>query len=226
MDFAVPDRTRALVEEIGAFVRAEIEPREGDLLGRGFRAAEPELAALRVRVRERGWWAPPFPREIGGLGLGLLDYALVSEPLGRSVFGHYVFGCQAPDAGNIELLRAHGSEAQKREVLAPLLRGGIRTCFALTEPDRPGSDPTQIACAAVREGDGYALTGRKWFASGADGARYAIVMAVTDPAAAPHERASLFVVPTDAPGFRLVRNVPVMGHPGEGWLSHGELELA
>ena len=225
MDFAIPDETRALVEAVRAFVRAEVEPREAELLARGFRAAQGELDALRDRVRARGWWAPPLPRDLGGLGLSLLEYALVSEPLGRSLFGHYVFGCQAPDAGNLEILRRHGTEAQKARWLGPLARGEVRSCFALTEPDQPGSDPTQIACAATRQGAEYALDGRKWFASGADGARFAIVMAVTDPAAAPHARASLFVVPTDTPGFRLVRNVPVMGHPGEGWLSHGELEL-
>jgi acyl-CoA dehydrogenase len=225
MDFAIPEETRALVEAVDAFVRAEVESREAALLARGFRAAEEELEALREGVRARGWWAPPLPRELGGLGLGLLDYALVSEPLGRSLFGHYVFGCQAPDAGNLEILRLHGTEEQKALWLGPLARGEARSCFALTEPDQPGSDPTQIACAAVREGGAYVLDGRKWFASGADGARFAIVMAVTDPAAAPHARASLFVVPTDTPGFRLVRNLPVMGQAGEGWLSHGELEL-
>ena len=166
MDFAIPDDTRALVEAVGAFVRAEVEPREAELLGRGFRAAQGELDVLRDHVRARGWWAPPLPRELGGLGLSLLEYALVSEPLGRSIFGHYVFGCQAPDAGNLEILRRHGTEAQKAQWLGPLARGEVRSCFALTEPDQPGSDPTQIACTAAREGAEYALDGRKWFASG------------------------------------------------------------
>jgi alkylation response protein AidB-like acyl-CoA dehydrogenase/aminoglycoside phosphotransferase (APT) family kinase protein len=149
----------------------------------------------------------------------------VSEILGRSPFGHYVFGCQAPDAGNIELLERHASAEQRARYLLPLVRGEIRSCFAMTEPDSPGSNPTQLRCRARRDGADYVIDGHKWFTTGADGARFAIVMAVTDPAAPAHGRATMILVPTDTPGFRLVRNIPIMGHAGEGHWSHGEVHF-
>ncbi len=225
MDFAVPEATRALVGRVESFVREEILPREAGLLARSLPGVESELAGLRARVRDSGLWAPPAPRELGGLGLGLLEYALVGEVLGRTPFGHYVFGCQAPDAGNLEILHRHGSEEQKARYLRPLVRGDVRSCFAMTEPDSAGSNPVLLACRARRDGAHYVLDGRKWFASGADGAAFAVVVAVTDPEAPAHRRASLFLVPTDTPGYRLVRNIPVLGHAGAGYFSHGEIEL-
>jgi acyl-CoA dehydrogenase len=225
MDFSIPAESVARRQAIAEFIDARLIPRETALLAAGFRAAEPELEELRRQVRASGWWAPAFPAELGGLGLSLLEYGLLSEALGRSIFGHYVFGCQAPDAGNIEILHRLGTAEQKTRFLLPLVRGEIRSCFAMTEPERPGSNPTELRCRARRDGAAYVLDGHKWFCSGADGARFAIVMAVTDPDAAPRRRATMFLVPTDAPGFRRVRNVPVMGRGGEGWLSHGEILL-
>jgi alkylation response protein AidB-like acyl-CoA dehydrogenase len=123
----------------------------------------------------------------------------------------------------MELLREFGTESQCERWLAPLARGELRSCFAMTEPDYPGSNPVWMGTRAVRDGNDYVIDGRKWFASAADGARFAIAMAVTDPDAEPHRRASMIVVPTDTPGFRLVRNIPCMGHAGDDWASHGEL---
>jgi len=134
-----------------------------------------------------------------------------------------VFGAQAPDAGNLEVLHKWGTPAQKAQWLVPLAAGAIRSCFAMTEPENPGSNPVIMGCAAVKDGDDYVITGHKWFTSGADGAAFAIVMAVTDPAAAPHGRASMIIVPTDTPGFERVRNIPIMGDAGAGWASHGEI---
>ena len=225
MDFAVPAESEARLRAVEEFVRARLLPRETALLAAGFRASEPELEGLRREVRAKGWWAPAAPAELGGMGLSLLDHALVSERLGLSIFGHYVFGAQAPDAGNVELLHRLGTEEQKRSWLVPLARGEVRSCFAMTEPETPGSNPTELRCRARRDGRDYVLDGHKWFVSGADGARFAVVMAVTDPEAPRHRRATMFLVPTDTPGFRRVRNVSVMGRPGEGWLSHGEIVL-
>jgi alkylation response protein AidB-like acyl-CoA dehydrogenase len=157
------------------------------------------------------------------MGLDLMAHAQVSEELGRSPLGHYALNCQAPDAGNMEILHAFGTDEQKAQWLAPLVAGEIRSCFSMTEVDRPGSNPTWLDTRAVRDGDSWVIDGHKWFTSSADGARFAIVMAVTDPDAPPHLRASQIIVPTDAPGFRLVRNIPVMGEAGEGWMSHAEL---
>jgi alkylation response protein AidB-like acyl-CoA dehydrogenase len=223
MDFSIPAATADLLARIDAFVDGEIIPLEPLFLRDGFTAAEPELRKLRAEVKRLGTWLPQAPADVGGMGLSLVDHALVSQSLGRSPLGHYVFGCQAPDAGNREILHKYGTVEQKARWLAPLAAGEIRSCFSMTEPDSPGSNPTELACRAARDGDDYVIDGRKWFTSSADGAAFAIVMAVTNPDAAPHLRASQIIVPTDTPGFRRVRNVSVMGHEGSGWASHAEI---
>jgi alkylation response protein AidB-like acyl-CoA dehydrogenase len=198
-------------------------PCEVEFLTRGFAAVEPRLHALRGRVQAAGLWLPQAPRELGGLGLSLVEHGLVSEVLGRSPLGHFVFGCQAPDAGNLEILHKFGTSEQKAAWLSPLARGEIRSCFSMTEPDNPGSNPTRLSLTARRDGDHYVLDGRKWFTSSADGAAFAIVMAVTNPEANGHLRASMIIVPTDTPGFRHVRNISLFGHAGSGWASHAEI---
>jgi alkylation response protein AidB-like acyl-CoA dehydrogenase len=215
-----------VVEEVARFVHEEVIPREADLLGRPFAETRPVLDALRAEAKRRGLWAPHLPRALGGLEMPLVEFAHVSEALGRSPLGHYALNCQAPDIGNMELLLAHGSEAQKARWLVPLCEGAIRSCFAMTEPEHAGSNPVWLAATARREGDEYVIDGHKWFASSADGAAFAIVMAVTDPdAAKPHRRASQIIVPSDTPGFSLVRNLAVMGHAGDGYFSHGEIRF-
>jgi alkylation response protein AidB-like acyl-CoA dehydrogenase len=222
MNTAPSESARPIVDAIREFVDAEIFPVEAKM-GGGFKALLPELKALRDKVKARGLWAPFLPKEIGGVGLKLVDYAFVSEVLGRTPIGHYVFNCQAPDVGNMELLLAHGTPDQKKRWLEPLARGDIRSCFSMTEPDFPGSNPTWMETRAVKDGDHWVIDGRKWFTSSADGAAFAIVMAVTDPDADKHARASQIIVPTDTPGFRIVRNISVMGEPGEDWPSHAEV---
>lgn len=223
MDFSIADTTRALLEKVRAFVRNEVMPLEKRLLSETFAALLPDLEIRRQRVREAGLWGPQIPKALGGMGLGFMEHALVSEELGRSPLGHFVFNCQAPDAGNMEILAEFGSEEQKERYLAPLAAGRIRSCFSMTEPDRPGSNPVWMNTRAVRDGEDYVINGRKWFTSAADGAAFAIVMAVTNPDAPPHERASQIIVPTSTPGFNLIRNVSVMGHAGDGWPSHSEI---
>jgi len=212
-----------IVDRVRAIVRESVVLLEPDFLAGGMAAIEPRVAALRERVREEGLLAPHLPAAYGGAGLPLAVFGRLSEELGWSPLGHYVFNCQAPDVGNMELLLHHGSAEQKERFLRPLAAGTLRSCFAMTEPDRAGSNPIWLATTARAEGDGYVLDGRKWFTSGADGAAFAIVMAVTAPDAAAHARATLFLVPTDTPGFRLVRNIPVMGEAGSGYFSHGEV---
>jgi alkylation response protein AidB-like acyl-CoA dehydrogenase len=214
-----------LLHRVRAIVREGVVRLEPDFLAGGFAAVAPRLGALRERVREEGLLAPHLPAEWGGAGLPLAVFGRLSEELGWSPLGHYVFNCQAPDVGNMELLLHHGSAEQKERWLRPLAAGSLRSCFAMTEPDRAGSNPVWLGTTAAADGGVYVLRGRKWFTSGADGAAFAIVMAVTAPEAPPHKRASLFLVPTDTPGYRLLRNIPVMGDAGSGYFSHGEVLL-
>ena len=223
MDFSIPPETRDLVARIRDFVETEVYPLEESWQKVAFRELIPQLEQKRQRVREQGLWTPQIPKSHGGLGLGFLEHALVSEQLGRSPLGHYIFNAQAPDAGNMEILLEFGTPAQQEKWLTPLLAGDVRSCFSMTEPDRPGSNPVWMETRAERDGEEYVINGHKWFTSSADGASFAVVMVVTDPDAAPHARASQIIVPTDTPGFEIVRNIPCMGHAGDDWASHSEI---
>lgn len=223
MDFDPPEEVRPLLAKIERFVADKVVPLEHEVLEAGFAASHPALEALRAEVKAAGMWGPQIPKDVGGLGLGLVEHGLVSERLGWSPIGHYAFGAQAPDAGNLEILHKFGTAAQKEQWMAPLARGEIRSCFSMTEPENPGSNPTMMSCQARRDGDHYVIDGHKWFTSGADGAAFAICMAVTNPDAAKHARASMIIVPTSTPGYELVRNIKIMGDPGSAWASHAEL---
>ncbi len=193
------------------------------VLNREDHEADALVAVLRDEVRALGLWAPHVPPEAGGTGTGFLDYAFLNEHIGRSIWGQLVFGCQAPDAGNAEILHLFGTAEQKARWLAPLVAGEVRSFFSMTEPDVPGSDPTTLRCRAVRDGGDWVIDGHKWFSSGADGAGFGIVMAVTDPEAPPHERATQIIVPAGTPGLEVVRPIPVLGHAGRGWSTHCEV---
>jgi alkylation response protein AidB-like acyl-CoA dehydrogenase len=225
MEFAISIEMQDLLRRIDEFMHAHVFPKEAAFLHQPFFAIEPELKEVRRKAKEAGFFVPQVPREEGGLGLSLSDFALVSELLGRSPLGHYLFGCQAPDAGNIEVLLRHATPEQKQRYLVPLIHGDIRSCFAMTEPDTPGSNPIRLRTRAALDGEHYVLNGRKWFTSGADGASFAIAMAVTDEKALPHKRATLFIVPTDTPGFSRLRNIPILGVAGEGYPSHSEVQF-
>jgi len=180
------------------------------------------LSSLRARAREEGLWAPHLPPEAGGTGRGFLAYAYLNEEIGRSVWAQYVFGCQAPDAGNGEILHLFGTEEQKRRWLGPLVAGEVRSFFSMTEPEVPGSDPTTLRTRAGRDGDEWVIDGHKWFSSGAEGAAFAILMAVTDPDAEPHRRATQIIVPAESAGIQITP-VPIFGHRGHGWSTHCEV---
>jgi alkylation response protein AidB-like acyl-CoA dehydrogenase len=147
----------------------------------------------------------------------------MNEEIGRSMYAQLVFGCQAPDAGNAEILHLFGTDEQKERWLRPLVAGEVRSFFSMTEPDVPGSDPTTLRTSARREGADWVIDGHKWFSSGAEGAAFAIVMAVTEPGAEPHRRASQILVPVETPGVEVVRAIPVLGHAGRGWSTHCEV---
>lgn len=227
MNFAVPDSVEELLPRLRAFVDAEIVPLEPLLDTAPYDELERTLAAKRDLARANALFAPHMPREIGGLGLSLLEFAFVGEIAGRTPLGHYVLNCMAPDAGNMEVLLHFATPAQRNRYLAPLVAGDIRSCFGMTEPDRAGSNPVLLDTVAREDGDAFVVDGRKWFTTGADGAAFCIVMAVTDPhAAKAHERATMFVVPAETPGYEVVRNIPVMGHSGSGFLSHSEVRFS
>jgi len=207
-----------------AFLDKEIIPMEAHWLKISWHEAEQEIRRHKPYLQEIGAWNPYLSRDHGGPGYSLPDVARVSEVLGGSFFGHFACNCQAPDAGNIELLLQHGTPEQKERFLQPLLKGEQRSCFSMTEPERAGSNPVLMDTTAVKSGNTYRINGRKWFTTAADGASFAIVMAVTDAGASnPYQRASMFLVPMQSPGLHLVRNIPIMGHAGSGWPSHSEL---
>jgi acyl-CoA dehydrogenase len=223
MNLAISERLAPLLEQIKTFVAEELIPLEAQFFTQEFRALVPLLEAQRDKVRAMGLWGPQIPKELGGVGLTLVEHGYVSEALGRSPLGHYVFGCQAPDAGNIELLHMFGTKEQNEEFLEPLASGKIRSCFAMTEVHTAGSNPTLLAARAEKDGDHYVLNGHKWYTSSADGAAFAIAMMVTNPDAHPAMRASMFLVPANTPGFRIVRNIPIMGDAGSDYASHSEV---
>jgi acyl-CoA dehydrogenase len=185
--------------------------------------AEALVKDLRAQVRAAGLWAPHIGPEAGGSGRGFVAYAFLNELIGRSAWAPLIFGCQAPDAGNAEILHLFGTGDQRRRWLAPLVAGDVRSFFSMTEPEVSGSDPTGLRTTAVRDGDDWVIDGHKWFSSGAEGAAFGIVMAVTDPDAEPHRRASQIIVPATTPGVEIVRAIPVLGHRGRGWSTHCEV---
>jgi acyl-CoA dehydrogenase len=218
------DKTRALVPRIREFVQNELVPLETtEHLTGNFSTVARLLDQKRELVKKAGLWNLQWSEAEGGHGLSLCEFGQVSEALAWTPFGHYTFNCQAPDIGNMELLHRHASDELKNRFLEPLKEGKIRSCFSMTEPDFAGSNPVHMGTTAVRDGSDYVVNGRKWFTSSADGAAFAVVMAVTNPEAAPHRRASMIIVPTNTPGFTLERNISIMGDASDHWGSHAEV---
>ncbi len=224
MDFTIPERVAEMQKLVRAFMHREVYPLEPELRHKPFRELVPRLREVRAKAKETGLFAAHMPEAVGGGGLSLTEFAYMSEELGKSPLGHYAFNCQAPDVGNMEILMHHGTPEQKERWLLPLVRGEIRSCFTMTEPEHAGSNPVWLGTTARRDGSDWVINGQKWFSTAADGAAVAICMAVTHPdAASPYSRASMIIVPTDTPGFELVRNISVMGDPGSDYASHGEV---
>jgi acyl-CoA dehydrogenase len=218
-DFETEPEFQMQLDWMDAFVRDEVEPLDlvlGDPYdvtdGRMLERTRP----LMQRVKERGLWACHLGPDLGGQGFGQLKLALMNEILGRSRFAPRVFGCQAPDSGNAEILAHYGSAEQQQRYLRPLLEGEIVSCYSMTEP-HAGADPTMFRTRARRDGDHFVIDGEKWFSSNARHASFLIVMAVTDPDVSPYQGMSMFIVPRDTPGVKIVRNVGLLGdRPGEG----------
>lgn len=215
-----------LVSRYQAFLKEFIYPIEKEIIYGSFKSHLPKLRELRALAKSKGLFTPHLSVDEGGLGLSLPEFARISEVLGTSPLGHYIFNCNAPDIGNMELMHAFASPFLKETFLKPLQRGEIRSCFSMTEPEHAGSNPIHMSTQAVLEGDEYVINGHKWFTTAADGAQFTIVMAITNPEAENvYQRASMILVPLDNPGYRLVRNISIMGDEGEDYLSHGEVEF-
>ncbi|MBJ22702.1 MAG: acyl-CoA dehydrogenase [bacterium] len=221
-DFATEPEFQDKLDWMDEFVREEVEPLDLAFPGSGapFETKNEKTNALikplQKIVQEQELWACHMGPELGGRGYGQLKLALMNEILGRSSWAPRVFGCQAPDTGNAEIIAHYGSEAQKKKYLEPLLKSEIVSSYSMTEP-QAGSDPKEFKCAAFKSGDEWVIQGEKWYSSNATLAEFLVVMAITDFDVPIHQGASMFLVPTDTPGIEFIRNVGMPGEPiGEG----------
>jgi acyl-CoA dehydrogenase len=220
-DFETDPEFQQQLDWMDEFVREEVEPldlyfhdRPHIVYDTGSDELWRLIRPLQAEVRKRKLWACHLTPELGGQGYGQLKLALMNEILGRSGFASRVFGCQAPDTGNAELIAHFGNEEQKKKYLTPLLEGTIVTCFSMTEP-QGGADPGVFKCRAHREGDEYVINGEKWFSSNARWAEFLLVVVVTDPDAPIHSGASILLVPRGTPGMEIVRNVGMGNDRGD-----------
>ena len=222
IDFTLPPDIEEVRRKVRAFIDGEVTPVERELQDAPREEWVRAIGRLRQRAREQGLWNPHLPPEWGGMGLRPVAMAFVQAEAARAGIGPFVLNCQAPDEPNMQTLLHWGTDEQKEKYLRPLAEGRVRSCFAMTEPEVAGSDPTLIQTRAVQEGDYWVINGHKWFASGARGASFAIVIACTDPDADPPQaRNSAFIVDIPTEGWELVRTISTMG--GEG--NHGEIYL-
>ncbi|MFI6533725.1 acyl-CoA dehydrogenase family protein [Nonomuraea sp. NPDC050547] len=214
MDFAVEPEFQAKLDWMDAFIREEVEPLDLVFPGQAYGTPDERLRKivdpLKEQVRAQGLWACHLGSELGGQGFGQLRLALMNELIGRSTWAPVIFGCQAPDTGNAEIIAMYGTAAQKERYLRPLLDGEVFSAYSMTEP-QGGSDPRLFTMSAARDGEEWVLDGEKYFTSNAHNAAFFIVMAVTDPEAHPYRRMSMFLVPSDTQGVEIVRNIGTMG---------------
>ncbi len=235
MDFEPGPEITALRDRVRAFQDEHVYPREKELLESLDREVEEgvpypaDLIEIRAKAKAEGLWNMFLPDEEYGPGLSNLDYAILCEEMGRSpAIAPMAFNCSAPDTGNTEIVLEHGTDAQKDRWGFPLLEGKIRSCFSMTEPATSGSDPRNLAASAELDGDEWVINGLKWFTSGAVGADLAIAMVITEPEGNPYARASMILVPADAPGYKVERPLSVMGHtkgPGHCEVSYTDCRV-
>ena len=232
-DFETEPEFQEKLDWMDYFVREEIEP-----IGLVWRKPTDPfdvknattcklIKPLQEEVRQRGLWACHLTPELGGQGYGQVKLALMNEILGRTTWASRVFGTQAPDTGNAEIIAHYGTQAQKERYLQPLLNGEIVSCYSMPQA---GSDPGQFTCSAVREGDEWILDGEKYFSSHADFAEFLIVMAITDTSVPVHQGATMFLVPRDTPGIEILRNVGLMHESldeagSHGWVRYNKVRL-
>lgn len=224
MDFSTPEPVLDLARRVREFVDTEVIPLEAHVDHHPDGIMPEALRSVRAKARMAGLWAPQLPRELGGLGLTLQEIVPVFEAAGRSLLGPIALNCSAPDEGNMHLLHLFANEEQVERYLRPLAAGETRSAFAMTEPaPGAGSDPTMLKTRAVRDGDHWVINGHKWWTTGAEGAAFLIIMALTNPDVPAQKGATLFLAPIDEPGIEIVRRVPHMG--GNDLGGHGEVRF-
>jgi len=219
-DFETEPEFQEKLDWADRFVREEVEPLDLVWPGLEYAPLDPTrrkvVDPLKEEVRRQKLWATHLRPELGGEGYGQVKLSLLNEILGRSSWAPIVFGCQAPDTGNAEIIAHYGTPAQKERYLRPLLDGEVFSCYSMTEP-HAGADPTMFQTHATKDGDEWVINGWKFFSSNARNASFLIVMAVTDPDVSAYQGMSMFLVPTDTPGVNIVRNIGLAGEPpGEG----------
>lgn len=219
------EKFSTLLAAIDQIIKSQVIPLEQTFLSHQWDELYSQLNQIRQQVKQQGLWAPNLPESLGGMSLSIKQLGQISEITGQSPLGHYCFGCQAPDAGNAELLHLYANDFIKEKFLLPLAQGDVRSCFAMTEPHTAGSNPILLDTTAELIDNHWVINGRKWFTTAADGASFTIVMAVTDPEAAKHARASMIIVPLNNPGYKNLRNISIMGQQGSGYFSHSEVEF-
>jgi acyl-CoA dehydrogenase len=216
-DFSTDPEFQSKLDWMRDFVREQIWPLETLTDELGWEGLTRAMAPLQDEVKAQGLWAAHLEPELGGQGFGQVKLGLMHEILGTTPIAPLAFGNAAPDSGNSEILALAGTPEQKERYLYPLLAGDLHSAFSMTEPETAGSDPTLLQTSAVRDGDDWLLNGHKWFSSNASIADFLIVMAVTNPEARPHQRASMLIVDVDTPGVNIIRDVPTMEHPEESF---------
>jgi acyl-CoA dehydrogenase len=230
-DFETDPAFQAELEWVQEFVDSEVEPLRfvlGDPYDMADERSQAVARPLKEQVKERGLWACHLGPELGGRGYGQVKLALLNEILGGTSWAPSIFGCQAPDSGNAEILAHFGTEEQQAKYLAPLLEGTISSCYAMTEP-QAGADPTLFTTTGERDGDEWVLNGEKWFASHSRFASFFIVMAVTNRDVSPYKGMSMFIVPAETPGIETIRDVGIgtepLGHGSHGYLRFTDVRV-
>jgi acyl-CoA dehydrogenase len=220
-DFSTEPDFQVKLDWMRGLVRESVWPLETLIGELGWDGLERAVRPIQEAVKAQGLWAVHLDPELGGQGFGQVKLGLMHEILGSSPIAPLAFGNAAPDSGNSEILALAGTPEQKERYLEPLLAGELKSAFSMTEPGTAGSDPTLLETSAVRDGDGWLINGHKWFTSNGSIADFLIVMAVTDPEARPHQRASMLIVDADVPGVQIVRDVATMEHPWESFGRYG-----
>jgi acyl-CoA dehydrogenase len=226
-DFETDPDFQSKLDWVDTFLREEVEPLDfvfGSPYDKSDEKAMAVLRPLQQKVKDQDLWAAHLGPDLGGQGYGQVKLGLLNELLGRAGWAPSVFGCQAPDSGNAEILAHYGTDEQKGKYLQPLLDGGISSCYSMTEP-HAGADPTLFTTRAVKDGNEWVINGEKWFSSSARYASFFIVMAVTNPDVSAYKGMSMFIVPAETPGVEIIRNVGVGGEP-EGHGSHAYMRYA